>query len=379
MITAACGGVSGPARSSPPPVPAVGVEAPGGPAPPAPHALLPAPSPADAYTFDPILTSRVARDPEFRARVRHWLEVFRTRESAWFPEYLKRMRWFVDSVDSALEAKALPRSLRFLPIVESGYSPEAVSGARAVGLWQFMAPTARGLGLRVTPLFDQRRDPFRSTAAATVFLKDLRGRFGSWFLALAAYNAGPGRIRRILDRHAPGAEPTDSLYWALRAYLPRETRDFLPKLFAAAEVARRPEAYGFSVSDRGAEFAFDEVSVPDATTLDVVSLAAEAPQEEIERLNPEIVRGITPPGERVVLRVPAGAAGRFRMNYARIPPGSRVTFVEHRVRSGETLGHIALRYRVPLDELRAANPGVRPRFLQIGQRLTVPIAPRARR
>jgi len=112
--------------------------------------------------------------------------------------------------------------------------------------------------------------------------------------------------------------------------------------------------------------------------LDVVAEAAEVPQEEIERLNPEIVRGITPPGEHTDLRVPAGHAARFADNYARIPPGQRVTFLEHRVLRGETLSHIAVRYGVRLADLQAANPRVRPKTLQIGQRITVPVAPRSR-
>jgi membrane-bound lytic murein transglycosylase D len=230
----------------------------------------------------------------------------------------------------------------------------------------------------VGPLLDERRNPFKSTEAAGDFLLALRQEFGSWFLALAAYNSGPFRVNRILDRYAPLSPRSDSLYWAIRPYLPRETRDFVPKFIAAAAVAQNPRAHGFDVPSDTLGFVFDEVVVPDATTLDVVAEAARAPQGEIERLNPEVVRGITPPGRRTTLRVPAGLGSTFEENYARIPPGERVTFVEHRVARGETLSHIARRYGVPLRELQAANPRVNPRRLQIGQRLTVPIAPRSR-
>jgi len=339
---------------------------------------LPPPGPDGVFGFDPILASPVARRPDFRRRVSYWLGVYRSREAAWVPGYLERMSWFQDTVTAALAERVLPPSLRFLPIVESGYSPRAVSHSRAVGLWQLMPSTARGLGLTVSPLWDERRDPFKSTRAALAFLEDLHQRFGSWFLALAAYNAGPNRVERLLARRAPDAAPSDSLYWALRRYLPPETRDFVPKFFAAIELARRPARYGFEpVGAAAGRFAFDTVEVPDATTLDVVAEAAGASEEEIERLNPEVVRGITPPGRRSPLRVPPGSAGLFRINYARIPPDRRVTFVEHRVVRGETLTHIARRYGVSLHELRAANPGVRPRRLQIGQVVTVPIAPRA--
>ena len=327
---------------------------------------------------DEILSSPMARDPEFRREVDRWIAFWRGPGARWFPDYLERMAWFSPAVDSVLANRELPTSLRYLPIVESGYSPRAVSRVSAVGLWQFMAPTARGLGMWVGPLLDERRNPFKSTAAAGDFLVELRGRFGSWFLALAAYNAGPYRVQSVLDRYAPLTPRSDSLYWVIRGRLPRETRDFVPKFFAAVEVARNPRAHGLEIADGAAGFDFDEVMVPDATTLDVVAEAAGTTQIEIERLNPEVVRGITPPGRKTTLRVPAGAGPGFDEAYAKIPPSRRVTFVEHRVARGETLSHIARRYGVRLSDLKAANPKVRDRYLQIGQRITVPIAPRAR-
>jgi len=333
----------------------------------------------DPVVRDEILSSPMVRDPALREEVDRWISYWETTGARWFPDYLERMSWFSPAVDSVLENRGLPPSLRYLPIVESGYSPRAISRASAVGLWQFMAPTAQGLGMWVGPLLDERRNPLKSTAAAGDFLVGLREQFGSWFLALAAYNSGPNRMQRLLDRYAPLEPRSDSLYWRLRDRLPQETRDFVPKFLAAVEVARNPAAHGFEPPPPPSGFAFDEVIVPDATTLDVVAEAAGAPQEEIERLNPEVVRGITPPGRRTMLRVPPGSGPTFDENYAKIPPGQRVTFVEHRVARGETLSHIARRYGVPLADLRAANPRVQPRRLQIGQRITVPIAPRSRR
>jgi membrane-bound lytic murein transglycosylase D len=336
---------------------------------------LPEPAPARQ---DEILRSSVIKDPEFQREVARWVEYWQIRAAGWFPEYLNRMTWFGESVDSALARKGLPASLRYLPLVESGYSPAAVSRARAVGLWQFMAPTARGFGMGVTPLLDERRNPFKSTEAATDFLLQLRAQFGSWFLALAAYNSGPYRLQRLLDTYAPLTPPSDSLFWALRRHLPRETQEYIPKFIAAALVAGNPEAHGLATPVDTVAFTFDEVVVPDATTLDVVAEAAGASLEDIERLNPEIVRGITPPGRETILRVPSGQGMTFRERYALIPPDERVTYVEHEVVKGETLSHIARKYGVALSDLEAANPRVRPKSLQIGQRLTVPIAPRAR-
>jgi membrane-bound lytic murein transglycosylase D len=281
-------------------------------------------------------------------------------------------------VDSALAAEGMPASLRYLPFIESGYNPSARSRAAAVGMWQFMEGTAGDYGMEGGPLLDERRDPFKSTSAAVRYLSALYDEFGSWFLTLAAYNGGPGRTRRIVRRHAPLAQTSDSLFWALRGHFPRETRDFVPKLIGAIVVASAPQRYGHEV-ERGGRLRYDEVEVPDATTLDVVARAAGTSLAEVEGLNPQLLRGITPPGRRFTLRVPEGLGAAFATNYAAIPPAERVSFVEHRVVQGETLSHIARRYRISIAELEAANPSVRARYLRVGARLTVPLAPSARR
>lgn len=328
--------------------------------------------------YDEILASPVLSDPEFQDAVAAWVDYWSGPAAEAVPVFLARMASFEPTIDSALAAAQLPPSLKFLPFIESGYNPSAASVARAVGMWQFMEGTARGLGMEVTRLLDERRDPIRSTAAAMGFLAELREDLGSWFLALAAYNGGPNRVRRVLRQRAPDAEPSDSLFWALRSHFPRETREFVPKLVGAALVAGRPAAHGIPEVEDPARFAFDEVAVPDATTLDVVALAAESTLDEIERLNPQFVRGMTPPGRSSGLRVPPGRGPVFERNYARIPPEERVTFVEHRVEKGETLSHIALRYGILVADLESANPGLRPRYLQIGAVLTVPVAPSVR-
>lgn len=339
--------------------------------------LRPHDHPEVEVRIDEILATDALRDPEFRAAVDTWIEYWRETAARAVPDYLGRMGSFGAMVDSALAAADMPPSLRYLPFIESGYNPSAASRASAVGMWQFMSATAGGLGMEVTPLLDERRDPEKSTEAAIAFLSDLREEFGSWFLALAAYNGGQNRMRRILARYAPGVTGSDSLFWALRGHFPRETRDFLPKLFGAAIVAANPGAHGHEAAPH-APFRFDAVSVPDATTLDVIARAADVPQTEIERLNPQFVRGITPRGRESAVRVPEGRGAAFEAAYALIPADERVTFVEHRVASGETLSHIALRYGIRVADLQAANPSVRPRSLRIGALLTVPVAPSAR-
>lgn len=331
---------------------------------------------------DPLLHSPWAHHPDLTEDVDSWIARYTRREGAWFRDYLARMARYAPLVDSVLEARELPHSLRYLPIVESGYSTHAVSPASAVGLWQFMASVARGRGLRVDAVVDERRDPVRATPEALGFLEYLYDRFDSWYLALAAYNGGPNRVARLLREHAPLAPPSDSLYLVIRPHLPRETQQFVPKFLAAAHIASRPDRYGVQPVEPYAPLTFDEVSVPDATTLDVVAMAAGVSEDEVRDLNPQLVRGVTPRGRETTLRVPPGTAGRFVTEYARIPPEERVTVTEHVVQSGETLSEIALQYGIRTRELQDANPRVEARRMRPGTRLVVPLVParyRARR
>ena len=347
-------------------------------------ALLPDPSlnsdwspfltPPRETPSDAILDSRWARHPVIAERTERWIDYWSSDGAGEFALYLTRMTRYSSLIDAEISAGELPRSLRYLPIVESGYSPAARSSAGAVGLWQFMSGTAREVGLAVGPLIDERLDPVRSTPKALSVLSSHRGRFESWYLALAAYNAGPARMSRLLRRHAALATRGDSLYVVLHRLLPRETRDFIPKLLAASALARSPERYGFE-PQQVPPFRFEEITVPDATSVDVIARAAEVPQDLIEALNPQLLRGFTPANRETPVRVPPGQGAVFRRNYALVPPDERINFLEHKVVSGETFGHIALRYGVPLGVLRAANPNIEPRLLQIGHWLIVPRAP----
>jgi membrane-bound lytic murein transglycosylase D len=336
-------------------------------------------APAARDERDAILDSRWALDARILERAAYWRQIYTRRDLEGFALYLERMGAYAPLVDSTLAAEGLPRSLRYLPIVESGYSTRAVSRAAAVGLWQFMAPVARGFGMQVTPLVDERRDPVKSTLAAARYLKELEERFGSWFLALAAYNGGPYRVERLLAEHAPLAPPGDSLFLVLAPHLPRETREFVPKLMAAAQVAEDPVRFGVDVGEARRPYVFDEVEVPDATSLDVVARAAGVEESVVRELNPHLLRALTPKGVVTRLRLPPGTGEPFAEAFARIPPDERVSVLEHVVARGETLSGIALSYGIRTDELQAANPGARPRRLQIGQSLLVPRGPGQRR
>ena len=333
------------------------------------------PPPVVEEEIDPILHSEWAYHPGIQDRASYWMEVFTERERSWFPIYLQRMARYAPLVDSMIAEAGLPASLRYLPVIESGYSPRAVSVASAVGMWQFMAPVARSFGMTVDPLLDERRDPILASAAAIEYLGQLHDRFGSWFLALAAYNGGPTRVARLVREHAPLAPAGDSLFLAIRDYLPGETRDFIPKLLAAATVAQQPERYGLELIEPNPVLAFDEVEVPDAASLDVVAGAVGVDEEVIRELNPQIVRGVTPRGRATRIRLPSGLASSWQTAFDAIPESERVTVTEHLVRSGETLSGIASRYGISSNALQAANPGVRARTMQIGTRLLVPLVP----
>lgn len=333
-------------------------------------------SPPPPVVDDPILASRWGSDPRIRERSEFWMDYWQNRGAGDFQIYLNRLEWYRPVVEAEIEARGLPESLLYLPIIESGYTTRAVSRASAVGLWQMMAGTARDRGLEVTPILDERRDPVKATPEALGFLDELHHRFGSWYLALAAYNGGPARVSRLLRDNAPLAPASDSLFLVLRSELPAETRDFIPKLIAAATLASQATRYGFDVP-QGARFSFDEVSVEDAVSVDVIARAAGVSQDEIETLNPQLLRGFTPPEATTVVRVPRGRGGVFESELALIPPSQRVSFLEHKVVSGETFSHIALLYGVSVSTLQAANPRIRPRRLQIGQWVVVPVAPRS--
>jgi membrane-bound lytic murein transglycosylase D len=333
----------------------------------------------DPGPSDPILDSPWTLHPDFASEVRRWIDFWTGQEGAWFPIYLDRMSVYADLVDEALARRGLPSSLRYLPLIESGYAPTAVSRVAAVGLWQLMGPTARSSGIRVGSLVDERRDPVLATEVATAYLEELYARFGSsWFMALAAYNAGPARVSRVLEEHAPGEPLSDDLFWKIREHLPRETRDFIPRLVAAAHVAARPSLYGVEAPPPREPWAWDTVAVPDATSLDVVAEAAGVEEGQVVSLNPQIVRRVTPRGTRTVLRVPPGTGARFRIEYPKVPQDERITVTEHVVVRGETLWGISRQYGVPLDVIEEANPSVRPERLMPGDRLVVPRRPSAR-
>ena len=313
-------------------------------------------------------------------RVQHYLDFFtgngRERMAIW----LERLPRYEDMIRTRLAEHDLPGDLVYLALIESGFSNRAVSRARAVGMWQFMPATGRAYGLRIDGWIDERRDPVKATAAAARHLRDLRRRFGSLYLAAAAYNAGAGRVGRGLNALGTDEEAEDSLHsdaTFFRLYdsklIRRETKDYVPKLIAAAIIAKEPARYGFNIARADEPFRADSVIVTDMTGLDVVARLADTTVAAIRDLNPQYLRLVTPPGMRTVVRVPVGRGESTALALGELPERERVTFREHIVARGDTPSGVAKRYGVSLAALNEANPKIRSRHIQPGQRLVIPV------
>src|SRR3954470_19901007 len=217
--------------------------------------------------------------------VDHFVELFSGRRSEVMADYLKRSGRYEGMIRSKLRAAGMPEDLVYLSMIESGFNPNARSHVNAVGLWQFMAPTARGYGLRVDEYIDERRDPEKSTDAALRYLRDLHNQLGSWYLAAAAYNGGDGRVSRALAAETGRKKgDSDEDFWRIRHRLPRETREYVPLMVAAALVGKEPGKYGLGDVERWMPLRADTVAVPGGTELETVAQAAGVSEREVTRL-----------------------------------------------------------------------------------------------
>jgi len=298
-----------------------------------------------------------------QARVSHFVSLFSGGARDIFTQWVQRGSRYEPLIRGKLRQAGLPEDMAYLPIIESGYSPNAYSTAAAVGMWQLMTSTARGAGLRVDWWVDERRDPVRSTDAAIRFLRYLKDQFGSIYLAAAAYDGGPGRISRGLARFAGDFEGTtgDDLFFALadKKYLRGETKDYVPQLIAAALVAKEPARYGLHIQPMEI-YAYDTVRVGPATPLASIARAAGAPLAAIMDLNPFILRGVTPPKDSLTVRIPVGTAAAFDSGFAALPERDRTAFTRVTVRKGEGFASIAERSGVSVRHLKWYNPNAHP-------------------
>lgn len=300
--------------------------------------------------------------------VEFYLDYFQNQQRDQFSRWLSRSGRYVPMIQAQLRQAGLPEDLAYLPLIESGFNLTAYSSAKAVGPWQFMYGTALDYGLRVNSYVDERRDPIKSTQAAIAFLSDLHEEFGSWHLAVAAYNAGGGRIRRAVKKY-----DTDN-FWeiAQESYLTSETKRYVPKLIAAIMIAKEPEKYGFTDIDYYEPLNYETVYVPRWTSLEAVAVACKTEIDELRDLNRELRRSITPPDSPAyALKVPFGKKELVELNLSRVQAVVTTRYKDHVVRAGDTLTRIARQYEIKKTTLLKAN-NLRKEQLTIGQRLRIP-------
>lgn len=291
-----------------------------------------------------------------------------------FVKWLGRSHRYLDRYRAILREQGLPEDTVYLAMIESGFANFATSRAKAVGPWQFIAPTGKLFGLRQDFWVDERRDPEKAAVAAARYLKELREQTGDWRLAWAGYNAGGGTVLRA---QAKGYQD----FWSMAAtkgkkILRAETKGYVPKLMAAAIISKHPEAFGFRPEEIEPEswIEYQEVEIRSATLLSVIARAAEVPERAILELNPELRRACTPPRPYKV-KLPREAAPAFAERWPELEPKVRTSFEGHVVRRGETLSAIAARYGVPSQGIEEMNPGVSARRLRPGTELVIPRTP----
>jgi membrane-bound lytic murein transglycosylase D len=288
--------------------------------------------------------------------------------AAFLDRTFDRGRRYLHHIVLELESRDMPRELALLPVVESAFDPFARSPRHASGLWQFIPSTGRHYGLDQDWWFDGRRDVTAATSAALDYLEELHDEFDDWFLALAAYNTGAGNVRRAIARNERKGLPTD--FFSLDLH--RETRAYVPKLLAIAQVAAEPERFGVVMPVIPNAPYFTRVDAGGQVDLGRVANLAGIELDELRALNPQYNRWVTAPDGPYDLLVPADTEERIQQALATLPPSERVRFERHRVRRGDTLYEIAARYRVPVAVLRTLNR-VRGNLIHPGQELLVPI------
>jgi membrane-bound lytic murein transglycosylase D len=242
------------------------------------------------------------------ARVEYWIGRFQTDRRSDFATYLSRMGQYATLISAELSKRDMPQDLVYLAMIESGFNPKAYSHANASGLWQFISATARRYGLDINRAVDERNDPVMATTAALDYLSDLYERFGSWYLAAAAYNMGENGLTRILRSAVGRTKGTDADYYKLWNRLPKETRDYVPLMVAAARISKEPAKYGFTDIEPHAPLAFQEVVAKPATPLKTLAKNAGTTVAQIKTLNPHLKLDRTRNDESMVVRVPAEGA-----------------------------------------------------------------------
>lgn len=282
---------------------------------------------------------------------------------------LRRGGRYRDMILRVLKEEGLPQDLIYLAQAESAFQPLALSRAGARGIWQFVAYRGQQYGLRHTWWIDERQDPEKATHAAAQHLRDLYGLFGDWYLAMAAYNCGPGNVQKAIERTGYAD------FWELykRKVLPRETKNYVPIIIALTLIAKDAAHYNIQ-ADPEAPVPTDVVKPGRPIDLRLVAETIDVDVETLRTLNPSLLRMATPDDPSFELHLPQGSGEKFTAEIAAIPPDKWISWRRHRVEPGETLASIAKKYRVTAAAIADANSIERTAALEPGTKLTIPAA-----
>jgi len=299
------------------------------------------------------------------------IKQFQGPERKFFEESYRRSGKYMPMIRQSLKEAGLPQELAWVPLIESGFKANALSSARALGLWQFIASTGQKFGLKRDTWVDERLDFKKSTDAAIAYLKELHQIFGDWTTVLAGYNCGEGRVLRKI--RSQKVNYLDN-FWDLFQMLPYETARYVPRFLATLHILKDPGKYGFELAEPDDPFTFETVEISKPVQLKAVAEAIGAKEESLADLNPELRYKATP-ATAYALRIPEGTGDLLLARIDDIPKYSppRNTYVNHTVRKGETLSDIAAKYRTTVARIVQANNIRKKDFIRIGQRLKVPL------
>jgi len=308
------------------------------------------------------------------SKVNYFIDFFQHRGRSSFAKWLSRSERYIPIMKEILRKEGMPEDLVYLAMIESGFTPHAVSVANAVGPWQFISGTGKRYDLKINDWIDERRDPIKSTVAAALYLKELYAMFNNdWYLAAAGYNAGENKILRAINMY----ETRD--FWEISkgSYLKRETKDYVPKLLAAAIIAKEPARYGFADVAYLPAMDLDTVEIQSRIDLDLVARITDVPYQTLKELNPELRRWSTPPNyPNYLLKLPKGKKELFTAEYAKIPEDQRfterITYNRYKVRKQDTLKSIATRFSSTPEQIAELNH-LKPNSKLRGKSLLVPV------